>query len=743
MNKSREEQSSSTERVVTTTCSCHCGGRCVVKVHVKDGVITRLEADDSVEPQLRGCVRGRAYRQRVYSPDRLRYPLRRTGARGEGKFERITWDEALDTVARELRRVKEAYGPAAVFLLVGGGDGSALHGGTLLDRLLCMMGGCTKTWGLQSNEAGHFASLATFGNMRPRSTYDDLLNSRFIILWGWNPATTVTGHAAWYLAEAKEKGTKIVSIDPRYTDTTALFASQWIPIIPGTDAAMLIAMAYVIIERNLQEQAFLDKYTVGFDQFKAYVLGEEDGIPKTPAWAEAITGVPADTIEGLAVEYATTKPAALMCGIGPGRTAYGEQYHRAAITLSAMTGNIGVHGGSSAGMVWAITLGGYPFLKLARVGRGLAEVANPVEQDVSIRKYALASHGPSASGARIHFTKIADAILEGRAGGYPADLRLLYIVGTSYPNQYVNINKAVKALQKLDFIVVHEQFMTPSARFADIVLPASGLYERNDFTCGNVTPPFCGYMHKVIEPPDETKSHLEIASELAAQLDLTDFSDKTEDEWLRESVKRSCVPDYDTLKERGFHKVDLSEPHVAYKEQIDDPTNHPFPTPSGKIEIYSRQLADMNHPQLPPIPKYIEAWESRNSPLGKKYPLQFVTTHFKRRAHTQFETIPWLRELQTQAVVLNSADARARDINDRDKVRVFNDRGEMIIPARVTERIMRGEVDIPQGAWFDPDEKGVDRGGSANVLTDDRPSPGGALPSNTGLVQVEKVGGLG
>ncbi len=714
----------------------------MVRVHVRDGVITRIETDDSEEPQLRACARGRAYRQRVYSPDRLKFPLKRAGARGEGKFDRITWDEALDTVASELKRVKETYGPAAILFQYGGGDCTVFHGGGLIDRLLCMAGGYTKTWGFLSHEAGLFASLATYGTLTTRSTRDDMLNSRLIIMWGWNPAVTVTGtNTPWYLAQAKEKGIKIVCVDPRHTDSAAVFASQWIPILPGTDAAMLIAMAYVIIKGNLQDQAFLDKYTVGFDQFRAYLLGQEDGIPKTPAWAESITGVPAATIEDLAIDYATTKPAALMCGISPGRSAYGEQYHRAAITLSAMTGNIGIHGGSSAGNVQQTAVGGYPFLKLtgATVGSGAGNVANPVEQGAPLRKHAFAAYGEHASSARVRYTRIADAILKGKTGGYPADFKFLYIAGTSFPNQYMDINKAVQALLKLEFVVVQEQLMTPTARFADIVLPVSSFYERNDVIAGHGMPPFYGYMHKVIEPLYESKSHLEIATELATRLGISDYSDKTEDEWLREIIRGSYVPDYDVLKARGFYKVELPEPHVAFKEEIEGPANHPFPTPSGKIEIYSQQLADMNHPKLPPIPKYIETWESRNDPLAEKYPLQLITTHFRRRAHTQFENIPWLRELQTQAMSISPIDARARDINDGDKVRVFNDRGQTVITARVTERIVPGAVDIPEGAWFDLDERGVDRGGSANILTRDEPSPGGAIATNTCLVQVEKV----
>jgi anaerobic dimethyl sulfoxide reductase subunit A len=295
-------------------------------------------------------------------------------------------------------------------------------------------------------------------------------------------------------------------------------------------------------------------------------------------------------------------------------------------------------------------------------------------------------------------------------------------------------------LHKLEFIIVHEQFMTPTARFADIVLPVSSFYERNDVTAGYGLPPFYGYMHKVIEPLYESKSHFEIATELAARLGIFDHRKMTEDEWLREIIKGSHVPDYDAFRNRGFYKVELPQPHIAFKEEVEDPTNHPFPTPSGKIEIYSQQLADMNHPELPPIPKYIETWESRNDPLSNKYPLQLITTHFKRRAHTQFENIPWLKELLTQAILINSADAKARNINDGDIVQVFNDRGKLIIPAKVTERIMTGVIDIPEGAWFSPNQWGVDRGGSANVLTKDEPSPGGALTTNTCLVQVEKVG---
>ncbi|MFQ5826853.1 MAG: molybdopterin-dependent oxidoreductase, partial [Dehalococcoidia bacterium] len=721
-------------KIITTACNSHCGGCCILKVHVKDGAIIHIETDDGEEPQYRACSRCRAYRQRVYAPDRLLHPLKRVGERGAGQFEKVSWDEALTIVAGEIKRVRETYGPEAIMLRGSAGDIGWLHGWRCVDVLLNMMGGYSQSWASSSYEAGNFATVATYGSFQTRHTRDDLLHSRLIILWGWNPANSIQDtNTSWLLARAREGGARIICIDPRFTESAATLAHQWVPIRPGTDAAMLIAMAQVIIDEGLQDQAFVDKYTVGFEQFGDHVMGKEDGQPKTPAWAEAITGVPAATIAELAREYARAKPAALIGGIAPGRTAYGEQYHRAAMTLAAMTGNIGIHGGDPAGRNWTGLLG-YPFMKL---GRGMYGGPNEVEAKLPPRPYSLTTKGFHAPG-HINISRIADAILRGKAGGYHADIKLLYTVNTNYLNQHSNVNKIVQALKKLEFFVLHEQFMTPTAKFADIVLPSNTFLEKNEVTVSEGIPMF-GFMKKVIDSVGESKSHLDICIELAKKLGVKDYSDRTEVAWLAEIAKPSIIPDFNEFQEKGFYRAPLSEPHVAFREQIEDPENHPFPTPSGKIEIYSQKVADLNHPQLPPIPKYIETWESPHDPLAQRYPLQLISSHFKTRAHTQFHTTPWLRELVPQAVTINAKDARSRGIGSGDMVRVFNDRGEMVIPALVTERIMPGVVDVPEGAWYDPDENGVDRGGCVNVLSLDEPSPGGAMVTNTALVQVERA----
>jgi len=724
----------STEEVITTGCSCNCGGSCLLKIHVRDGLIVRIESDDGEEPQLRACLRCRAYRQRVYAPDRLLYPLKRVGERGDGEFERISWDEAQETVASEYRRINKTYGAAAVFLAVGGGDVGRLHWMRPMYRVFSMAGGCSCGTGSASREGAIFAARATYGviDFDTANAQYDYINSKLLVLWGSNPADTISGPGSILaMAQARETGARVIVIDPRFTNTAAILADRWIPIRPGTDTAVMVAMAYVMITESLHDQRFLDTYTVGFDHFREYVLGRQDGVAKTPAWAESISGVSAQTIADLAREYATTKPAALIAGWGPARSAMGEQYSRAAFVLAAITGNIGIHGGNPGGPPFEGIVG-----RLPRLGAGMRSGGNPIEAGSPRHPYALKNTGGAGLAVRVNSSLIWDAFLKGRAGGYPSDYKMLYLLNSNLLNQTPNVNKGVQALKSAEFIAVQEQFMTATARYADIVLPTCSFLERNDVTEGNG--PHVSYMRRAIEPLGESRSHLDIAIGIARKLSISDYNDKTEEEWLTEIVG-PAVSDYDNFKEVGVHKFHLAEPSVAFKEQIDDPQNNPFPTPSGKIEIYSQEIADMNNPMIPPIPKYIETREGRNDPLARNYPLQLTTTHFKRRAHGMFDNLPWLRELEPQAVMINTADAQARGIKDGDPVRVFNDRGQMIIPAKVTERIMPGVVDVPQGAWYSPDEQGIDRGGCANVLTRDEPSPGGVWSTHTGLVQIQKA----
>ncbi|UCE54178.1 MAG: molybdopterin-dependent oxidoreductase [Desulfobacterales bacterium] len=727
-------------KIVRATSAFDCGGRCPIKLHVRDNRIIRIEGDDIADPdqQLRTCLRCRAYRQYIHHPNRLMYPQKRVGKRGEGKFERISWDEALDTLAGELTRVKDTYGNQGIFLATGGGYLAALHnGGFAAARLLAQFGGYVTHYGNISSEGAVWASLTQYGSVMVGHSRDDMLNAKLIILWGWDPARMISGtNTMYHVIKAKENGARVIAIDPRYHDTAATVADEWIPIYPGTDTAVMVAMANVMIKENLHDQAFLDKYTMGFDKFKEYVMGQEDGVEKTPDWAAEISGLNADTIERLAREYATTKPAALMDCQGPARSAMGEQYNRCAATLSAMTGNVGRPGGSACGGLMGIPVGHMFRMSAIPPGKNPFELDGPrVKGTLDIRERVI---------KRVHINKIFDAILHGKKSGYPADIRMMWSMCNNYMNQTANSNKADKALRKLEFLCVNELFMTAQARYADLLLPVTSAAERSDLTRPWPSGPYFTFINRALEPLGECKSDFEIVSELAERLGMKDFNPHTEDQWLKMLVElnpeyQKHIKDYDKFRQDGIHRVQLKKPYVAFQKQIEDPENNPFDTPSGKIEIYSQRVADIDHPLCPPIPKYMQTPEDRFDPLIKKYPLQLLSPHPKNRVHSELYEVEWLREVEPHRAWINPVDAKPRGIKDGDEINVYNDRGKVAINAWVTERIIPGVICIFEGSWYDPDENGIDRGACANTLTNDAYSGGGASVLNTCLVQVTKA----
>lgn len=735
-------------RVLSVLCNNNCGGRCQLSAHIKDGKVVRIVTDDSQDsvtrPQLRPCLKGRAMRNRLYHPDRLLYPMKRTGVRGEGKFQRISWDEGVEIISTKLKGVVDHFGPGAVFIQYATGDCGAITGFAGAQRLMNLMGGYLGYYNSYSSACLRYTAPFIAG-YRDTSTYQTLLHSKLILLNGFNPAETIfETNSNYYLARAREAGAKVVVIDPRLTETAATFADEWLPLKPTTDAALFIAMAHVMIAENLFDQRFLDKYCIGFDEehmpagvspglsFKSYVLGSSDGIPKTPEWAAPVTGIDANSIRNLAREYATIKPAQLLQGLGPQRHAYGEESVRAGIVLACMTGNFGILGGGWGGGEGGRGLG----LNIGSLPAG----TNPVKTKIPVFLW---------TDAVVRGTEMTadDGVKD---GPLKSNIKFIFnLAGNTLVNQHADINRTVKILRDerlVECIVVSEHFMTPSAKFADVLLPSDNSLERNDIGFPWTGEKYIVFGNKVVNPPGECRHDYWWLSRVADRLGLGEkFTEgKTEEDWLKQIIveARKSDPDFPTYEElstSGIYRKDPQE-YVAFEKEIKDPAKYPFKTPSGKIEIFSKTLYDMNKPGIPGVPQYIPAWEGPEDGLIQKYPLQCVGPHYKRRTHSTYDENPWMEEADPQTMWISLQDARAREIRDGDKVKVFNDRGALVIRARTTKRIRPGVVAIPQGAWYTPDKNGVCQRGCVNILTSQRPTPlahGNA--QHTILVEVQKA----
>jgi len=402
-----------------------------------------------------------------------------------------------------------------------------------------------------------------------------------------------------------------------------------------------------------------------------------------------------------------------------------------------MTGNIGISGGDAAGRAWesvwpgVIYPGGHPIDDGMRKGLlgPLPEKYQKIKDETE--KQAVP---PTPQNPPLHANQMADIFGMGI-------FRMMFTSGASMFAMGMHASRWRDAYNKIEFNVIMEQFLTPMCKeIGDLLLPCTTFFERNDIAYG-VGAPFIGKINKVIEPVGEARNFIDVADELARRLGADGYlpSNKTEDDLIRDFAEKLEIPDYEEFKRTGVYRYPW-EPEVCFRAQIEDPENNPFPTPSGKIEIYSEEIASWGLDTFPPIPKYIETWESRNDPLSEKYPLQLTTPHFKRRQLTKLDHIPWLREVQKQVVRINARDAEERGIVDGEEVMVFNDRGEVFVPARVTERIMPGVVEIPFGAWFNPAMGGATMQENANVLTNTPYSPSGGMAYNTCLVQVGKKG---
>jgi anaerobic dimethyl sulfoxide reductase subunit A len=803
------------DKIVYTSCYCNCGcdHNCVFKAHVRDGVVVAVEPDDRVNTgvgredevlsdeelirthlQRRPCTKGLVFHKHIYHPDRALYPLKRdpNSKRGEGKFIRISWEEALTIVANKMNEAREKYGPYSTM--------TSFVCNSVAERLFSLWGAGVDGWGWSSFDSARLAANMVAGetgwNMPgyvSGSPPDMLANAKLLVIWGWDPTTGLGGPGfqfAWFIKLARERGKKVIIIDPRYTPGAAILADQWIPIKPGTDIAMFMAMAYVLFKEDWLDKEFVAKYVEpkGFEKWKSYILGLEDGIEKTPKWAENKCAVPAETIHELTKLVASVKPSWLWSGWGVNRKSRGENTVRAFAALQAMLGYWGIpgagpsiHSGAVRPIPWGQTQQGwwgpsgeYRVPKLYRSqfwAQAILLLEKVRSGELSEKDYM-----------RMVGWRADPAIVK------KFNPRVLFwgqhmpFAGNHLVTGCDSANDQIKAMEKMELIVTNNGQITPTARYADIIFPVQeGAWEeKNILKTIAIGFESINYCPGVIKAPGEAKPLVWIYTKLAEKLGIDPkkfFKYYTTDEnweegWERYQQDRYqmvvdyykkrdiSLPSWEEFTKGKFINCDELEdkPFTGWNEQMKE--GKPFKTESGKIEIYSNYLAnDANrgkgehydsHGQvydlvasdwgsLMPMPVYQRVVKGMDDPRVKDYPLMMLSPHPRYRVHSLFWDHPWLRNhVYQHRVWISTTDAKARGIKDGDRVLVHNERGKVVMPAYVTGRIMPGIIVIRHGGKYLPDENGVDFGAApATLLGGDFESS--IVPAKTTtLVQVKK-----
>ncbi len=655
-------------------------------VTVENGVATQIRGDPDM-PFTEGtlCTKVAHYLERTYAPDRLLYPQKRVGRKGEGKFRRITWDEALDEIAVRLKALA-ADNPESILPCSYAGtmgmvqymsmDRRFFHrlGASLLDRTLC-------------SSAGKFGLKATLGGsvgMDPER-FDE---ARLIILWGANPI--VSNLHLWSRVQtAKRRGAKVIAIDP-YRSLSAEKCTQHIALLPGTDGALALGMMHVLISEGLLDPEYVAKYTLGYEALKQRVLKEY-----SPSWAARVCGISTEEIVQLAREYGTAKPAAIRLNYGMQRHAGGGIAARTIACLPALTG------------AWRDPAGGIVLTTADFYGFDHAALE---------RADLLAGRRPRV----INQSKLGDALT-----GAEPPVRMTIVYNNNPVAVCPDSEKVIAGFSREDlFTVVMDHFQTDTADYADILLPATTQLEHHDVhkSYGHL------YMlanNPAIAPLGESLPNSEVFRRLAARMGFDEPCFRDSDEDICRTALKGV--DWDRLKQTGWQKLDVPERFAPFAQGG-------FPTPSGKCEFYSAALEKQG---IDPLPFYNPPAEVENRELEKRYPLAFISPPARNFLNSSFANIARFRELEREPHLdLHPKDAAERGIADGDMVRVFNDRGSQRLRARVNGKPRPGVVVAPSVWW----KKYAPDGRNANNLTSQRTSDlGGGATFYDCRVQVERA----
>lgn len=795
---------------ITAACWHNCGGRCLNKALVIDGVVLRQKTDDTHEdspdyPQQRGCLRGRSQRQHVFGADRLKYPMKRKhwepgggdkSLRGKDEWVRISWDEALDILASETKRIKETYGNRSIY------SGSCEFSiDTEVNRTLNLYGGCSTGWGTTSLGSWNLTpSKIGFSHVHTKNDRFDYRNADTVIMLGINPAWSGGGNPSYHHWQVKKAGAEFIGIDPFYNSSYSMLDAEWIPVRPGTDTALLLAVAYVLITEDdpitnpLIDWDFLKRCTIGFDassvpagenpqsNFKDYVLGTYDGMPKTPEWASEICGAHPAQISQLALKFGKNNKVAFLVGCASARTRNTDNLPQLVMTIGAMTGHFG-KSGHMVGTCWhdnSVTSGP----TLVKPGSdGVPFIENPVDDCLN---------DAEAWTAILDGTYTSNGYYEYLPGEKRnIDIRMIYHAGGDRLQNRDGMIKGIEAHRKVEFVVSQSLFLHANAKYADLVLPVTSQWERvGGLLVGNRE--MLIMYSNITKPLYEAKDDQWIAMELAKRLGINEKEvypidpkqqffnriagstvinedGKTEEtlvtitaadiaEWGVEGKPQQGRISLKEFQEKGVYQIERypgdNYEYIAYEDFVKDPENNPLPTSaSGKMEIYSKELADvinkMGYSKIDPIPTYIppiEGYEDTFKDWNKKikgdYPYQVINPHYLRRSHAILDNVKWLQEAWGNPVFISSNDAKAKGIADGDTVLLSSPHGKTLRQACVTECLMPGVLGLPHGSWVDIDEKtGIDTGGADNVLCGAIPTGQGTSGWNTCIVNLEKYTG--
>lgn len=675
----------------------------------------------------------------VHSALRVARPAIREGWRegkprtGADSYREVSWDEALDTVASEVKRVRESYGHTSI---LGGSygwssAGRVHHARSLVRRFLFLGGGCVDQVSNYSYGAAYFLLPHVIGTFSPVSGKvtdwaSIVKHTRLIIAFGGlaikNAQVTSGGAGAHtlelWLRRATAAGIEFASVSPLASDAPDYIGAQWIPIRPNTDTAMMLAMAHTLLTEELHDAQFVARYCTGFEQFRRYLLGLDDGTAKDADWAADITGVGADTIRDLARRAAAARSMITLTW-SLQRSHHGEQPYWTAITLAAMLGGIGLPGGGFAFGHGSSGGVGAPRIELAAPDVPLP--LNPARTVIPVARIADMLLDPGASYE-----------FNGRRYTYP-DIRLIYWAGGNPFHHHQDLNRLQRAWQKPETVIVNESWWTPTARHADIVLPATTTLERNDVG-GTSRDNFILAMHRAIDPVGDARNDFDIFRGLAQRLGYEQAFTEGRDEmawcqWVYDKVRASAatkdieLPGFQQFWAEGF--VELPPPErdfVLFEDFRRDPEAHPLKTPSGRIEIASDAVAGFDYADCPPHPAWLPPAEWLGSAQAEQFPMHLVTHQPTARLHSQQDPGPVSRAQKVagrEAIRINPVDAAKRGIGDGHVVRVFNNRGACLAGAVVDAGVMPGVVVMATGAWFDPPAVAgePERHGNPNVLT--------------------------